>query len=92
LSEREAQRVIRPLLRSTTENLDHNNPPRALTGPYARLDFETAQKHLTALQESGLDDVNEVYRILARHSLDLRKTLKPDPKFEKLARLLGPIS
>lgn len=92
LSEREAQLALRPLLRSTTENLEQNNPPRALTGPYARLDFETAQKHLTALQESGLDDVNEVYRILARHSLDLGKTLKTDPKFEKLVRLLGPSS
>ena len=92
LSTRDAQRVLLPLLRSTTTNLEANTPAHALTGPYARRDFETARKHLTALQESGLDDVNEVYRILARHSLALGKTLKRDPNFELLARLLDHIS
>jgi len=92
LSSRDAQRVFMPLLRSTTTNLEKNTPTRALTGPYARGDFETARKHLSALQESGLDDVNEIYRILARHSLALGKTLKRDPNFELLARLLDHIS
>jgi len=92
LSTRDAQRVLLPLLRSTTTNLEKNTPAHALTGPYARRDFETARKHLTALQESGLDDVNEVYRILARHSLALGKTLKRDPNFELLTRLLDQIS
>lgn len=89
LSQRESQRVLLPLLKSTTENLEKNGPARALTGPYARGDFETARQHLIALQESELDDVNEVYKILARHSLDLGKTLKRDPKFEQLVRLLS---
>jgi len=89
LSPREAQRVLLPLLRSTTENLEKNGPARALTGPYARGDFETARKHLIALRESKVDGVNEVYKILARHSLDLGKTLKRDPKIEQLARLLS---
>ena len=92
LSTRDAQRVLLPLLRSTTTNLEKNTPARALTGSYARRDFETARKHLTALQESGLDDVNKVYRILARHSLALGKTLKRDPNFERLARLLDHMS
>jgi len=92
LSSRDAQRVFMPLLRSTTTNLEKNTPARALTGPYARGDFETARKHLSALQESGLDDVNEIYRVLARHSLALGKTLKRDPNFELLARLLDHIS
>jgi predicted short-subunit dehydrogenase-like oxidoreductase (DUF2520 family) len=89
LSQRESQRVLLPLLKSTTENLEKNGPAHALTGPYARGDFETARQHLIALQESELDDVNEVYKILARHSLDLGKTLKRDPKFEQLVRLLS---
>jgi predicted short-subunit dehydrogenase-like oxidoreductase (DUF2520 family) len=89
LSAREAQRVLLPLLRSTTDNLDKNDPARALTGPYARGDFETARKHLAALEESKLDDVDEVYKILARHSLGLGKTLKHDPNFEILSRLLN---
>ena len=89
LSVREAQRILLPLLRSTTSNLEKNNPARALTGPYARSDFETARKHLIALANPGLEDADEVYRILARHSLDLGKTLKREPKIEQLAGLLS---
>jgi predicted short-subunit dehydrogenase-like oxidoreductase (DUF2520 family) len=82
LSTREAQRVLLPLLKSTTTNLDKSSTARALTGPYARSDFETARQHLIALDNSGLEDANEVYKILARHSLDLGKTLKRNPKIE----------
>jgi predicted short-subunit dehydrogenase-like oxidoreductase (DUF2520 family) len=83
LSHGQAQRVLLPLLRSTTENLETNAPARALTGPYARGDFETARRHLIALQECEPDDLVEVYKMLARHSLDLGKTLKRNPKFER---------
>ena len=92
LSQREAQRVLLPLLRSTTENLEQNSPPRALTGPYARQDFETARKHLIALDNPGLEGASKVYKILARHSLALGKTLNRDPNFETLARLLDDLS
>lgn len=85
----EAQQILLPLLRSTTANLKKNKPARALTGPYARGDFETARRHLIALQASKLEDVDDVYKILARHSLDLGKTLKRDPKIEHIARLLS---
>ena len=89
LSARDAQLILLPLLRSTETNLEKNNPARALTGPYARGDFETALKHLAALEKSGLKDANEVYKVLARHSLELGKTLKGDPNFEQLIHLLN---
>jgi predicted short-subunit dehydrogenase-like oxidoreductase (DUF2520 family) len=89
LSTREAQRVLLPLLRSTTINLDQNSTARALTGPYARGDFETAREHLIALDNSGLEDANEAYKILARHSLALGKTLKRRDDFAALLRLLN---
>jgi predicted short-subunit dehydrogenase-like oxidoreductase (DUF2520 family) len=89
LSARDAQRVLLPLLKSTTANLDNNSTARALTGPYARGDFETARKHLIALDNSGLADANEVYKVLARHSVAIGKTLKRDPNFETLTRLLN---
>ncbi len=92
LSPREAQQILLPLLKSTTTNLDKNSTARALTGPYARGDFETARKHLIALDGPGLEDANEVYKILARHSLALGKTLKRDSDFELLAGLLNHIS
>src|SRR5262249_33442753 len=66
LPAREAQRVLLPLLRSTTTNLEAHNPAHALTGPYARGDFETARQHLTALRASELIDASEVYKVLAR--------------------------
>lgn len=89
LSAREAHRVLSPLLRSTATNLEKNSPSRALTGPYARGDIETARKHLAALQASRLDDANEVYKKLARHSLALGKTLKRSNDFDRLTRLLN---
>lgn len=89
LSAREAQRVLLPLLRSTTTNLDKNSTARALTGPYARGDFETARKHLIALDHPGLEDADEVYKILARHSVALGKTLKRRDDFQRLVRLLS---
>src|SRR5262249_18309934 len=92
LSAREARRILLPLLRSTTSNLEAKNPDHALTGPYARKDFQTARKHLIALEDSGLNDASEVYKLLARHSLELGKTPKRDPNFEQLARLLNPTS
>jgi predicted short-subunit dehydrogenase-like oxidoreductase (DUF2520 family) len=89
LSAREAQRILLPLLRSTVANLENETPSRALTGPYTRGDFETARKHLTALQASGLERASEVYKILARHSLSLGKSLKRSQEFDRLARLLN---
>jgi predicted short-subunit dehydrogenase-like oxidoreductase (DUF2520 family) len=89
LSAREAQRVLFPLLRSTMINLGEKNPALALTGPYARGDFETARQHLTALRASELKDANDVYKILARHSVALGKTLKRDGDVERLARLVN---
>ena len=89
LSTREAQRVVWPLLRSTTMNLDQNSPARALTGPYARSDFETARHHLIAIDTPGLEAVNAVYKILARHSLTLGKTLNRSDDFKILAQLLN---
>jgi predicted short-subunit dehydrogenase-like oxidoreductase (DUF2520 family) len=92
LSSRQAKRVLLPLLKSTTTNLERNSAERALTGPYARSDFETARKHLIALDNPGLEDANQVYKILARHSVHLGKTLKHNREIERLARLLDSIS
>jgi hypothetical protein len=44
---------------------------------------------LIALDNSGLEDANEAYKILARHSLALGKTLKRRDDFAALVRLLN---
>jgi predicted short-subunit dehydrogenase-like oxidoreductase (DUF2520 family) len=71
LSERRAQRVLVPLLRSTVENLSTQPPARALTGSFARADVETVRKHLKALGALHGSDALVVYAVLGEHSLKL---------------------
>ena len=88
ISTAEAQRVLLPLLSSAAKNLQEKTPARSLTGPYARGDLETVRRHLNSLNIVGLEAANEVYKILARHALDLGKTLKRGGNFEQIAALL----
>ncbi len=57
-----------PLLRSTAENLSQQGLPQALTGPVARGDVTTVQRHLTAL-EAAVPDVADLYRRLGAEVL-----------------------
>ncbi|MCM3901401.1 MAG: DUF2520 domain-containing protein [Pyrinomonadaceae bacterium] len=75
-----AQRVLRPLLESTVTNLLTADPASALTGPYARGDLATVQRHLSALGESGFLVALDVYRALGVHALDLTKKHGADPQ------------
>lgn len=49
LSKKEAARSVQPLLRGTVENIGKLGAPAALTGPIARGDTETVERHLRAL-------------------------------------------
>jgi len=71
LSRREAQKILLPLLQSTAMNLSHAEPRNALTGTFARGDLSTVKLHLASLQEKGLDEGLELYRLLGKHALDL---------------------
>lgn len=73
LDRREARRVLQPLLQSTVTNLSMANPAGAMTGPFARGDLATVQRHLSALDESGLSVALDVYRVLGGHALNLKK-------------------
>lgn len=89
LTERDAQRVLLPLLRSVVENLSARTPARALTGSFARADAETVRKHLAALR--GLDDAAAlaVYRLLGARSLELSEGASADPALaETIRRML----
>jgi len=66
-----ARRMLLPLLESTWKNLVDADPPRALTGTFARGDEETVRKHLAALSEPALDDARAAYRLLGKRSLEL---------------------
>ncbi len=49
VSSKEATRALLPLLRGTLNNIDNIGLPNCLTGPVARGDLHTIEKHLSAL-------------------------------------------
>jgi predicted short-subunit dehydrogenase-like oxidoreductase (DUF2520 family) len=89
LGEREARRVLLPLLGSALDNLSRQDPAGALTGTYARADVGTARKHLAALKASGDRQALELYRLLGRRSLRLAAAKGADaPSLELIRRAL----
>ncbi len=67
LSDAEAWQALRPLVEGTLDNLRRQEPIAALTGPVARGDEATIQRHLESLT---LDDA-ALYRALGRAALEL---------------------
>jgi predicted short-subunit dehydrogenase-like oxidoreductase (DUF2520 family) len=90
LSEREARRVLLPLLRSTLENLTRATPERALTGTFARGDASTVRKHIAALRDAREPDALLTYALLGGRSLRLAVRRGADAKqLVGIARLLA---
>jgi predicted short-subunit dehydrogenase-like oxidoreductase (DUF2520 family) len=91
LEEREARRVLLPLVESAWRNLVTSDPAGALTGTFARGDEATVRKHLAALKESGKTEALIAYRLLGRRSLQLlRKKGGGDPAvIRRIEKLLG---
>lgn len=72
LSEKEARRVLLPLVTGTLQNLATVGAAKALTGPVSRGDAGTVQKNQQAIAEVD-QTVAELYRLLALHSLKLAR-------------------
>lgn len=66
-----------PLLRSTADNLARQGLPQALTGPVARGDVGTVERHLHAL-ETALPDVAALYRRLGQEVLQVAEARMPE--------------
>lgn len=66
----EALRALLPLMRTTLDNLERQGLPHALTGPLARGDVGTVERHLCAL-DRATPDVARLYRSLAQGALKL---------------------
>ena len=64
----EATRALMPLLRGTLNNIDNVGIPGCLTGPIARGDTGTIEKHLKALNEVA-PAVLSTYRELGRQTI-----------------------
>ena len=67
LSDADAWAALRPLVEGTLENLSRVEPKAALTGPVARGDTATIERHLESL---ATDDA-KLYRALGRAALEL---------------------
>ena len=59
-----------PLLKGTLNNLEHVGIPNCLTGPIARGDVGTVQKHLAALDMSA-PEVARIYRELGLETIPI---------------------
>jgi predicted short-subunit dehydrogenase-like oxidoreductase (DUF2520 family) len=65
-----AQDMLLPLIKGTVENLPHGTAA-ALTGPFARRDWQTINLHLQALMNLNPDYVT-VYSLLGKQAWDLK--------------------
>jgi predicted short-subunit dehydrogenase-like oxidoreductase (DUF2520 family) len=67
----EARNILLPLVKSTVENLEVQEPSEALTGTFARADLETFERHVAALKSNVSEDILEIYLQLGLRSLHL---------------------
>jgi len=89
LTHEEAVRAFWPLVRGTMKNIERQGTVQALTGPIARGDVGTIQKHLTAFHEK-LPQFLRVYQELGVLTVDLgmeKQTLTPE-RAKAIKRLL----
>lgn len=68
-SEELAQQALLPLIQGTVENLKEKTPKKALTGPIARGDISTIEKHLEAITQTNKDWL-ERYQVLGKGTVE----------------------
>jgi predicted short-subunit dehydrogenase-like oxidoreductase (DUF2520 family) len=68
-SKEESKSMLLPLLRSTVDNIEIQTLGEALTGPFARGDSLTFDKHMAALAPNVGEDAIDIYLELAGRSL-----------------------
>ena len=67
----QALSALLPLVESALRNLRLQDASAALTGPFARADRGTIERHLDALDRSGMDDEKRVYIELGLQALKI---------------------
>jgi predicted short-subunit dehydrogenase-like oxidoreductase (DUF2520 family) len=68
LDRQTARAILLPLIASTVRSLETKTPEASLTGTFSRGDVETVKRHLGVLKNK---EVQELYRILGRRSLEI---------------------
>jgi predicted short-subunit dehydrogenase-like oxidoreductase (DUF2520 family) len=85
----EATRAVMPLIRGTVDNIERVGLPDALTGPIARGDIETVERHIAALAVT-MPDMVRLYCELGKHTVRVgmaKGTLGPEEGFRMLELL-----
>ena len=88
ISRRTGQKILVPLLESNTLNLSRSTPRDALTGTFARGDLATVRMHLSALKRKELDQALQLYRLLAKRSIELARNKIDAEVADEIDRLL----
>ncbi len=89
IGERPARQALSPLVAATVSNVMAVGPGPALTGPIARGDIQTVNRHLTSLDATD-SELAKLYRELGRRTANLaRRAGKIDARTEEqLLKLL----
>lgn len=88
LPEEKTLECLLPLVEGTLRNVNKFDTRAALTGPIARGDLKTVQKHLQALEKFPL--YKDLYKRLAAHALEMAGSEKlPHQKIRALKKMLG---
>ena len=80
-----AHEVLLPLVESTIKNLSEQSPEAALTGPFARADFGTIERHLDAFERAAMERQERIYLELGSIALELaERSNAPHSELEQI--------
>jgi predicted short-subunit dehydrogenase-like oxidoreductase (DUF2520 family) len=88
-AEKEALKLLIPLLKGTGRNLITLGPKQALTGPIARGDVQTVASHLDAMADLP-KELRDIYRVMGKETvkLALQKGTLEEQQAEAILELL----
>jgi predicted short-subunit dehydrogenase-like oxidoreductase (DUF2520 family) len=84
---RQAMRALLPLTRQTLDNFERVGPLAAWTGPLARGDYSTIERHVKALADFEPEYL-EAYKTLSRLKAKVLAA-QPGPMLKQLDRIFG---
>ncbi|MDD8019159.1 MAG: DUF2520 domain-containing protein [Bacteroidota bacterium] len=76
ITQSDVWKIYRPIIESTLRNGMETSPAEALTGPIARGDADTINKHLQTLSKKKLDHLVPLYSVLGIETARLAKKKK----------------
>jgi predicted short-subunit dehydrogenase-like oxidoreductase (DUF2520 family) len=90
VKEKDAFRLLKPLIEGTLSNIEKVGVQKALTGPIARGDTKTVEKHIEDIG-SKIPDLLALYKMLAFYTIDIAAAGDSisGPSVKELKRMTG---